>query len=444
MLDSFLTFINQHTPDLKHQPTLLAVSGGIDSVVMVHLFHEQGLPAGIAHCNFGLRGEESNADEAFVRALAARCNFPVFVSDPDVKTFSKSHSISTQMAARELRYEWFEEIRRSSGYGWIATAHHSNDSLETLLLNLARGTGLPGMCGIAPVRDHLIRPLILSNRAEVRRYAEENGITWREDRSNASDDYQRNKVRHHVVPVLTDLNPSLETTFNASAERLRAANTLLDEYLGAWKSRIMRDSGGSMNIPIDEILGKSEPIYRLWYILQDFGFLYSQVRAIAVALHGKPGKQFHSPTHVLLIDRALLILKAHGEQSNEGQLLIEDTETPVEWLGMTLCFEKLPSAGALDSGPFAIAVDANRLTFPLMLRKWRPGDIFQPFGMAGRSKKVSDLLIDRKIDRFEKDRIVVLLDGNGEIIWVVGQRADERFRVGETAQEILKISIGAS
>ncbi len=440
MLDSFLTFINQHTPDLKQQPTLLAVSGGIDSVVMTHLFHNLGLPAAIAHCNFGLRGEESDGDEAFVRELASRYNFPVFVTAPDVKSFSKTQSVSTQMAARELRYEWFENIRREAGYEWIATAHHANDSLETLLLNLARGTGPAGLTGIAPVNGRLIRPLIFSNRAEVHQYAAEHHIRWREDRTNDTDDYHRNKIRHHVIPVLSELNPSLESTFNASSERLRAANALLEEYLEQWKTQIVREGAGTVHIPINEILGQSEPAYRLWVILQDFGFPYSQIRSIITALDGIPGKRFFSPTHILLIDRDYLVLKAQSGNFSDEELVIKGPDLTVDWNGARLTLRTLPDGTSVQFDKSTIAVDPDLLTFPLTLRKWRQGDMFQPFGMGGKSKKVSDLLIDNKVDRFEKDRTGVLVNANGEIIWVVGVRADERFKLTDASANVVMIS----
>lgn len=441
MLDSFLTFINQHTPDLKQQPTLLAVSGGIDSVVMTHLFHNLGLPAGIAHCNFGLRGEESDGDEAFVRELAVRYNFPFFVTHPDVKSFAKSASVSTQMAARELRYDWFEKIRQESGYRWIATAHHANDSLETLLLNLARGTGLAGLTGIAPVNGNLIRPLLFSNRAEVGQYAMENGIRWREDRTNETDDYYRNKIRHHVIPVLSELNPSLETTFNASSERLRAANALLEEYLQRWKSQVVRQEAGAVRIQIAEILSEPEPVYRLWFILQDFGFQYNQIRSIIATFDGIPGKRFFSATHVLLVDRDQLVLKASPGTSDYEALLIEQPDVTLDWQGAKLTLRILPAGSSLQFDSATIAVDQDLLTFPLTLRKWRQGDTFQPFGMGGKRKKVSDLLIDNKIDRFEKEKTAVLLNGDGEIIWVVGVRADERFKIASTTGNTLLISL---
>lgn len=436
MLDSFLTFINQHTPDLKQQRTLLAVSGGIDSVVMVHLFASLGLPAGIAHCNFGLRGAESDGDEAFVQALAQHFNLPYFVTHPDVHAASSAGS--TQMAARSLRYEWFENIRSEHDYQWIATAHHANDSLETLLLNLARGTGLAGLCGIAPVNGRLIRPMLFSSRDEVRAYAAAQGITWREDRTNATDDYHRNKIRHHVMPVLVQLNPSLETTFNASSERLRAAHALLNAHLEDWKSEAVTVSNGEIRVPIREIVENEESVYRLWFLLEPYGFPYSQMRPVLSALSGIPGKLFSSGSHTLLVDRTDLILRANRDSASLPPLEISAAEGTFSYLGRSITFSPHISD---DFSKTSIAVDADKLAFPLLLRKWQTGDVFQPFGMAGKSKKVSDLQTDLKMDRFEKERVVILENGNGEIIWVVGLRADERFRVGDGSRHALRISV---
>jgi tRNA(Ile)-lysidine synthase len=345
------------------------------------------------------------------------------------------------MAARELRYVWFEKVRAELGYEWIATAHHANDSLETLLLNLARGTGLAGLTGIAPVNGKLIRPLLFSNRAEISRYAMENGIRWREDRTNQTDDYHRNKIRHHVIPVLSELNPSLESTFNASAERLRAGNALLEEYLQKWKTQIVRYEADTIRIPISELLGSSEPNYRLWIILQELGFRYSQITGILSALDGIPGKRFFSPTHVLLVDRDYLILKTQSEVSDSEELTIDRPDATFDWQGEIFSLSTLPAGTSLHFDRSTIVVDADRLIFPLTLRKWRQGDTFQPFGMAGKHKKVSDVLIDNKVDLFQKEKTAVLLNGNDEIIWVVGVRADERFRLRNVSQNAIMISL---
>lgn len=440
MLDSFLTFINQHTPELKEQPTLLAVSGGIDSVVMAHLFHRVGLKAGIAHCNFGLRGEESDGDEAFVRELADRYGFPFFLTHPDIQSVVASETISTQMAARDLRYEWFEKIREEFGYYWIATAHHANDSLETLLLNLTRGTGLPGLHGIMPVSQRLIRPLIMTNRADIRKYASDNGLSWREDRSNSADDYARNKIRHYVIPVLQQLNPSLEATFMHTSERLRAANLLLNEYLDKWKSDVTEVQRDAMRIPIRSLREETEPAYRLLSILQRYGFSYTQVKGIMKALAGIPGKKFYSATHILLIDRDDLILTREFDRPVQSETLVEASDEAFEWGAFRFAMSKHKVGEAISWDANNIALDADQLVFPLKVRKWKQGDEFYPLGMHGKRKKVSDLLVDKKLNLFEKEAVCVLLNGSGDIVWVVGIRADERFRLLETAKNIVVIS----
>lgn len=441
MLDSFLTFINQHTPELKTQPTLLTVSGGIDSVVMAHLYYKMGLPAGIAHCNFGLRDEESDGDEAFVKKLASDYRFPFFTKKLDAKSEAQLASISTQMAARELRYQWFEEIRAQHHYQWVATAHHANDSLETLLLNLARGTGLSGVYGIAPVNQNVIRPMILASRADIEQYARDNALTWREDRSNATDDYSRNKIRHHVMPVLQALNPSLEHTFNATSERLRAANLLLNEALQSWSASVISADGDLIRISSGRLLAETEPSYRLWHIVQSYGFSYSQAKEMISSLAGIPGKMFHSGSHSLLIDRDDMLISKAGRSEEQPDITIEKGQQVFKWASLTFSISPAPAGEPIAYNQNTIAVDADKLIFPLSIRKWKQGDTFAPFGMGGRRKKVSDLLIDVKVNLFEKERVGVLVNGDGEIIWVVGIRAAERFRIGESSKNINIIDV---
>lgn len=442
MLDSFLTFINQHAPALKRERTLLAVSGGIDSVVMADLFHKLGLQAGIAHCNFGLRGEESEGDEQFVRELAGSYGFPLFTKRFDVKSFAKLRGSSTQMAARELRYEWFEAVRAENNYTFIATAHHANDSIETTLLNLVRGTGLSGLHGISGVNKSVLRPLITTTKDEILAYAHENALHWREDRSNDSDDYKRNLIRHKVIPVLKQLNPSLESTFGHSADKLSSADHLLKELLDQWAATIVTKKNDQVRIEIAAFMEASEPAYRLWHLLEQFGFSYQQTAQIIASVAGIPGKQFFSKSHLLLIDRTDLIIKSRVSEEEIWGLEIRKADGHYHLGTMSLFFEQRER----DSNPRtcyeknSIIVGADKLQFPLLVRKWKPGDVFHPFGMKGKRKKLSDLFIDLKMDRFQKENTYVLLNGNEEIMWVIGVRSDERYRVAEGIEDIVSIS----
>ena len=441
MLDLFLTFINQQKLDLSSRRTLLTISGGVDSIVMAHLFHSAGFPTGFAHCNFGLRGEESILDEMLVRDLATHYNSPVFVKHFDVKIFAKENSISTQMAARDLRYPWFEEVRQENSYDWIATAHHANDALETTLLNLVRGTGIAGLHGIASQNRFLIRPLLFATKEEILDYALKNELIWREDRSNASLDYKRNIVRKKIVPVLKEMNPSLENTFLITSERVRAADLLLSEFMEKWQENTVKTVAEKLYISIESLLLETQPVYRLWYILNRYGFGYTQVKLITKSLNSISGKVFYSDSHVLLKDREDLILKPIDKEESNTQVFISEPKGNFMFNDDCLNFSqeiKEPDF-QVEKRKDKIYLDKQKLLFPLKIRQWLSGDSFCPFGMNGKRKKVSDILIDLKLNIYQKQKINVLVNGDEELIWVIGIRSDERFKITDETETIVKV-----
>ena len=443
MLDSFLTFINQQKWDLANRRTLLAVSGGVDSVALLHLFHKAGFELGIAHCNFGLRDVESDEDERFVNELAKKYSCPIYIKRFKTKTFASAHSVSTQMAARDLRYQWFSELAEDQKYEWIATAHHANDSIETTLLNLTRGTGLAGVHGINSMAGKVIRPLLFASRAEIEGYVEQNDLSWREDRTNASTDYKRNLVRHKVIPLLEKMNPGFVRTSRVTSERLRAADMLLTSFLNSWQKEAIIGVGGQIRIGVDELLSSVEPTYRLWFVLQNYGFGYQQVQQIFESVSKSSGKLFHSASHTVLKDREFLIVREKGRSEFREQLTIWDGNEAYFLEDQQLVvsrFDKLPDFEVIKESHIAF-LDRDLLLFPLTVRCWDAGDLFFPFGMGGRKKKVSDLLIDSKVSLFEKERVKVLLNGDGKIIWVMGFRTDERFKISANTQKILKVRI---
>ncbi|MCE7066693.1 tRNA lysidine(34) synthetase TilS [Dyadobacter sp. CY326] len=443
MLAPFLTFINQHQLDLKSQSSLLTVSGGVDSIVMLHLFHKMGFPAAVAHCNFGLRGEESEGDERFVEELSAIYGFPFYSKSFGIKAFAKQNGVSTQMAARTLRYEWFEALRSEHGHHWIVTAHHASDSFETVLLNLVRGTGLAGLHGISGINGHLLRPMLLAGKDDILDYANQNKLQWREDRSNATDDYKRNLVRHKVIPVLKQLNPSLEATFNQSQARLKSADIILKEALDAWSASIITIEDNQVRIFITALKAETEPVYRLWYILQNYGFAYNQIEKIFTTLSGHSGKIFQSATHTLLVDREHIIIKEAEKDYRHIDVIVHAGEQQVAIGSLSMLLEKKlhDQVTTVNQNKNEVLLNEEKLIFPLRVRKWKTGDTFQPFGMNGKSKKISDLLTDLKMDRFAKDNVLVLLNGNGDVIWVVGQRLDERYQIQEDTAHILHATV---
>jgi tRNA(Ile)-lysidine synthase len=417
MLDSFLTFINQQKLDLSTKSTLLTVSGGVDSVVLAHLFYRAGFSAGIAHCNFGLRGEESDGDERFVAQLAQQYGFFLHVQRFETKKEALGQGVSTQMVARTLRYAWFEEVRQNLQYDFVATAHHLNDALETVLLNLTRGTGIAGLHGIAVKNQNLIRPLLFASREEIMEYALEQQLAYREDSSNLDSHYKRNLIRQEVVPVLKKMNPSLEHTFKTTAKRLSAAQALLQDLLQSWKKEVVKDNQGTIHISIPALLDSSEPVYRLWFILEAYGFTYRQAEEIFLSAEGLSGKTFESATHVVLKDRDLFLVSERTGKNQGGEWVIDQRSGKFQLGVLSLVISTHPKNKefSVNRGGGTASFDQDRLLFPLTVRSWMPGDTFYPFGMRGKSKKVSDLLIDLKVNRYEKQKVKVLLNGNGKV-----------------------------
>jgi len=430
------------------QPTLLAVSGGLDSVVMAHLFSKVGLPFGIAHCNFQLRAEASEGDAIFIETMAAAWGVPFFVKRFETKTYASQQGISTQMAARVLRYEWFEKICREQGFARLATAHHLNDAVETALLNFVRGTGLKGLASLesGPSNRSLIRPLSSFLRTDIEAYAQAHQITWREDSSNATDDYARNFVRHHVMPLLTEMNPNFLRTAERNMQRLGQVQVnygwLLERHLGIPLASL---PVGAKEVEISKHLLRQLPAPRqaLHELLRPYGFMEEQARQLAENLD-HTGLELHADSGWrLLNDRQTILLTPPNfklRTSNFKLVTISENDLMVTLTdgSRLLLLPGIPEPPFLD-GRDAIVVDAEPIVFPLTLRSWQPGDWFQPFGMNGQRQKLQDFFVNRKLSRLDKERVWVLENGNGAIIWVLGHRMDERFRVSPDTKRVVKI-----
>lgn len=435
MLNAFLSFIADQQLFTPNHRLLLTVSGGIDSVVLTELCRRAGFAFGIAHCNFQLRGEDSEGDEAFVRALAHHCGVEYHVRRFDTKRFAETEGISTQMAARELRYPWFEELRKTHRYDYILTAHHQDDLLETILLNLTRGTGLAGLHGILPKNGFIVRPLLFATRREISAFLTQQGLTWREDSSNASVDYVRNRLRHDVVPVLREINPRVSAAAAQLAERVRASETLLSEYCKGLEADILQTEGGTQRLFIAPLEKQPAGLEVLARWLSGFGFRYLQAKKIWAARNGQTGQHFFSSTHTLTLDRGNWLISPIKEPNEISYALKEKdgeivyTEGCIQWAAVTeLDLEKNPDVAYLN---------ADALAFPLTLRLWRPGDWFCPLGMSGKRKKVSDYLVDVKVPRNLKERVYVL-ESEGKIAWLVGFRTDERFKISDKTAKITR------
>lgn len=430
------------------KPVLLAVSGGVDSVVMAHLFQKAGLPFGIAHCNFMLRGEDSDQDEMFVRQLASGWGADCFVKHFETKTYAEKTGLSIQMAARDLRYGWFGEIAADNGFYRIATAHNLNDSVETALLNFTRGTGLSGLKGIATstalseekAEMTLIRPMLFATRAEIESFALDQNIIWREDSSNRTDEYARNYLRHRVLPLLEALNPNFLHTATRNLDRLRETDENLQFLL---REYFFMATPNEYSIDKQKLARLPAPRRAMRELLKTHGFTEEQTRQIAGNLD-HIGLRLHSAKGWLaLIDRDKILLERHRDSpGTEGQDMMIRSDDLLVALpdGKRLVLMHTDNTLPFPDGRASVLLDAGKVRFPLTLRPWRPGDYFQPFGMEGRSQKLQDFFTNLKLSRVEKEKTWVLENADGAIIWVVGYRLDERFRVIPATRQFLKIS----
>jgi tRNA(Ile)-lysidine synthase len=433
MKEAFLTFINGQQLLAANQRVLLAVSGGLDSMVMATLFGQCNVACGVAHCNFGLRGEAANGDEAFVRAWAEARGWPFVSVQFDTKAYAEAQGVSIQMAARTLRYEWLAQCRQVGNYDWIATAHHQDDVVETLLLNLTKGTGIAGLHGIKPKKDTLIRPMLFATRAQIEAFAATERIPWREDASNASEYYQRNLLRHRVVPILKQINPSATHSIAQTALRMAATERVYQRAVAAQRQAVWRAVGDVVRLSIEQVLALDEPLLMLYEWLRPLGFGYETCEQVLVGRGQASGAEFFSESHWLVRDRTEWVIVPRREVAEP--IKVDAQAEEIRFGAGMLRFTNGQNA-TQKADIQTIEVDADRLQFPLELRVWQRGDTFCPKGMQGRRKKVSDLLVEHKVPRNLKPRTYVLTSG-GQIVWVLGLRADERYRVRPDTQRVM-------
>ena len=440
MQQNFNNFIRQHLLLPENGKVLLAVSGGIDSMVMLQLFSQSNYKPGIAHCNFNLRNEESDADEQFVIAAAKKEGITIHNISFDTVAFAKANKVSTQMAARALRYNWFEQIISEHNYQYIATAHHQTDVLETLLINQIRGTGLSGMHGIKKKQGNIIRPLLFATRDEIYAYAVANKINWREDSSNAHDDYLRNKIRLQILPVLKEVNPSVEKTFASNAEHFLNAELLIASFLPQLQQQFLKWEHSRCFIDLEKLKTHQCPKALLYYLLRDFNFKNNLIDELAATLHSREHKVFYSATHQLVKDRKHLVMELIKSNAAVADLVIEKEGDFVSDT-FSMLMERIPISSFdfnFNTASTVAFFDAESLLFPLTIRNRIAGDYFYPTGMKG-SKLLSDYFTDTKTTYTAKQHIPLLLSGE-KIAWVVGKRTDERFKVSAATQTVLKIS----
>ncbi|NIK72801.1 tRNA(Ile)-lysidine synthase [Thermonema lapsum] len=437
LIDDFLGFIDKNKLFTPKDKILLAVSGGIDSVVMSHLFARAGFMFAIAHINYALRGRESQEDAAWVAQWAESLKVPFFLHEA-----SPPAAGNIQSWARKLRYDWFKQLLQTKGYDYVATAHHANDVLETVLFRLCRGGGIAAVHGILPKQAFLVRPLLFATRAQIMDYARHHALSWREDSSNATDKYRRNYLRHHVVPHLREINPKIEATVWATTCRIREVEEVWEEYVTRWRQNVFyEDEAATLHFAFEHLPRK----VALWQaLLAPYGVSFDLAEQLIEACgRSQAGAVFYTATHCLLLDRGELLIRAQAENAAlcHEELLLSSPKGNASLCFGSLYWELLPGRPSLLSAdPCQAYLDADKLNFPLKVRLWQAGDRFCPFGMKGKSKKVSDFLINIKLSRFEKERQYVLADAQGRIAWVLGRRIDERFALNASTQNVLFLS----
>jgi tRNA(Ile)-lysidine synthase len=432
VVTAFKKHIEAHFPALADQKILVACSGGLDSIVLLHLLQKIGLTLGVAHCNFKLRGDHSDADLSFVETIAGNLGVPVFTTVFDTKTYAKTQGISTQVAARELRYEWFYSTARANGYDRIATGHHADDDLETFFINLSRVTGLRGLTGIASNTEQLIRPLLPFSRAQIMQFAKKEELFWREDSSNSTRDYLRNKLRLDVIPAFKGVNKTVLQNFQQTQQHLKESQALLEDYITLVTKLVVSHKDAGYEIDIKQLQALPNTNTLLFELLYPYGF--TDFKAIASILESEVGKKVLSKQYVLHKDRNHLVL-TKKEQVVDSRIYYIDAKQQSCTIPIKLNFTKVAQVG--EHEPHSLYVDAAKLTYPLKVRAWRLDDVFHPFGMKGK-KKLTKFFKDEKLSLLSKNSVWVLESGD-EIVWVIGLRPDDRYKVTSATNKVLKI-----
>lgn len=434
----FLEYGRQEKLFAGNSRLLLAVSGGIDSMVMAWLFREAGIEHSIAHCNFSLRGKESDSDEEFVASWARKNNIQFFVNRFDTLGFAARRKISVQMAARELRYDWFRSLIRMEGFDAVAVAHNLNDNVETFLINLIRGTGLSGLAGMSPRSGDIIRPLLFATRDEISSFAAEHETEYREDSSNAQVKYTRNRIRHLVIPEMEKVNPGVVQSINDTMSHLSASSSIVEVYISKLGREIFRTTGETTEAEIRRLKDLAPPEPHIFELFRPFGLSPKQTAEVISLLSSETGKSVYTSTHRLLNDRGRIIITPAKTEKPAEYCFNSIDEMRISGLFSDLRITE-PSEESLPVIPLTAALDLDRVTFPVTVRHWGPGDRFRPLGMK-QMKKISDFLIDLKIPVTEKEKVLLMLSGD-EVMWVMGFRIDDRYRVTSGTGRILVITV---
>ena len=421
-------FIDEKLLFTTEDKLILGISGGADSVCLMHILLALNYSFELAHCNFNLRAEESDADEVFVKELAKKYQLEIHIKQFDTLEYASKNKISTQMAARDLRYAWFDDLLNKTNSKYIAIAHHENDDVETFFINLVRGSGLTGLLGIKEKNNAVVRPLLSVSRLDIEQYLNEKGLLFREDSSNASLKYLRNKIRHELMPLLTEMNPSIQDTIKGEIKILEGVSQIYTTKTEEIRKELMQEKNGIVKFKISDLLALNSLQNYLYELLNPYGFV--TIDAIAKTLQGQSGKQFFSATHQLVVDRKYILI---SPVKIENEVFVITEKTVDLLIPLSLKFKITADKNiVLDS---AIAkLDFEKLKFPLTLRKWQEGDKFMPLGMK-KFKKLSDFFIDNKFSILDKQEQWLLCSGD-DIVWVVGCRIDERYKLETDTKKV--------
>jgi len=429
MKNKVQNFIVEKSLFSREDKLILGISGGADSVCLMHILLALGYRFDLAHCNFNLRGKESDEDEVFVQELAKKHQLKLHVKQFDAEGYAAENKISTQMAARDLRYAWFNHLLLTKNAKYIAIAHHENDDIETFFINLIRGSGLKGLLGISEKTNSIVRPLMAITRDEIESYLDENKLRYRDDSSNSSVKYLRNKIRHELMPLLAEMNPSIQQTISEEMRILEGVSQVYSCKIEEVRKDLMQEKNGIVQFETSDLLALKPLHNYLYELLSPYGFV--TIDAIAKALKGQSGKQFFSNTHQLLVDREFIFISELDVKKNESITIEEMTKEikhPIQ-----LNFSKTDNLEWIKNKNIA-QLDYDKLQFPLTLRKWKKGDKFMPLGMQ-TFKKLSDFFIDNKFSILDKNK-QWLLCSNNDIVWVVGHRIDERYKLQSKTKKV--------
>lgn len=435
------TFINVMEQELKIErfdSICLALSGGIDSMVLANLLLESDFHFSIAHCNFNLRGEESTLDYRFVQNWAKKNSIPFYSISFETEEYAQNNKLSIEMAARELRYNWFDQLINEYEFKAMMVAHHRDDSLETFLLNLARGTGIRGLTGIDQIKGRFVRPLISFSRVQIEEYAKLNQLTYREDKSNESTIYRRNKVRHDILPQLDELNPSFRTNMMRTIAHLQAIQSIALEQISLQRTKIVKEENKSLiKIEGEALLSTVEPTTYLFEYIKEYGFNGKLCKQIIQSLEEKnSGKEFFSISHRIVLDRGILNLMPIAKQNNSTFIIHYPFDKPIENSLLELSIIEVNDSFRIERNPNIAYIDLDKISESMLCRHWKQGDTFRPLGMRGK-KKISDFFVDKKFSLMQKEE-TWLLTHKEDIVWVVGHRMDDRFKVTNSTRKILR------